>query len=184
MRIAENEQACSAGDFSFQIIKIHLETTVDFFQRIEHYFPVIFGGYIQKRRIYGWLHDDFIVGLRECIDAESQPRNYTGQKAEPLSVHLPLMLFFNPVDHTFVIILAWRGVTKNGMLQSFCNRIGDKVGSTKIHVGHPKWYQIIGSEKRFAFFNLNGTGIVPVDNFVKVIFHTIFLSPLKKEKLC
>ena len=104
----------------FQILEIHLVISVcAAFERIEHHLAPIGLGRKAERMIDGWLDNHLFAGLGKDVENETDAFHNARNKAEPLALHVPVVVRFDPVDHGRPIVFRFDGIAKDGMFHPF-----------------------------------------------------------------
>ena len=117
MRVGKNEKPAFFVSDLGKVLEIHRIVAVrPAFQRVVNYFPAIFGRDNPERMVNRRLDDDFLVGLEEGIDHEADSLHDSRYVAEPFPFCIPSVVFPNPGDDGWPIILRFHSVAQYRML--------------------------------------------------------------------
>lgn len=88
---------------------------------------------------------------------------------------LPTMAFFHPLCGSLIKIRCYKGITINRMLQPFDHGIYYWLRLPEIGICNPHGQRIWISYSWSYIIPFRRTSIMPVDHFIKIVFHLVVL---------
>ena len=153
--IGQDEQTTLVITHLFEILEVHLIKDSlpimgegwgeGLLQRIPHHLPFVPSGCQVERVVDGWLHDHLLILLQEEVDDHADALHDARDVGQPLTLHLPLVVLFNPLLHRWPILLGLHRVAIQRVLQPLFQGIGDEGRRFPIHISHPQRQQITSS---------------------------------------
>ena len=174
MRIAENQHLALLVTYLFQIFEIHLVISVlTHLQRIEDHLTAVSLRGETERMINGWLDDDLLIFLGEDVHHQSYSLHDAWNKANPLALHIPLMMSLHPIDDAGQIVFRLYGISEERMFQTCLQGIGDEIRGLEVHIRYPERQQIGSSPAWLQRLVLEVAATRTVNYFIKIVLHTL-----------
>ena len=170
VRIAEDEHLASL-DLLAESFHIHAVGTIHQLQRIGHQSAVGTGVQPMERTIYRRLDHHLVARLGKGIERHAQTRHNARYEVNHFLLHLQSVAVLVPIHNRLVIAFRLGGISQHGIFQTTANSFGHERSCCKIHIGYPKWQQIVSSPYFFDAFHLDGRSSASVYHFIKIVFH-------------
>ena len=169
MGIGKDKNLALIVDNLLQLLEIHLVGIPHLSQRIHHNLATIMLGYKAEGVIDGRLDDNLISRLRKHIDNHTDTLHNSRNVSHPLALHLPAVMATNPLHDTLPIAIVLHGVTQHSVLKALLERINNKVGRSKIHIGNPQRDKVLASVHILERIELHAVRTSAVEGLVEVV---------------
>ena len=182
MRIAEDEHLASLHLLA-EMLHIHPIGTIHHLQRIGHQRTSASGIQPREWAIYRRLNQHLVTRICKCFQGHTQSRDNTWHKVYHFLFHFEAITTLIPLDNGLIITVRLGSIAQHWMFQTLANGFGYKRCSSKIHIGHPKWNQVIASPNFLHIIKLYGRCTVSIYYFIKIIFHVLHVYSFSMNKI-
>ena len=176
VRIAQDKQFyILLHDLALEVFIIYAVLRLSFsypffvYQCIINHPTVIVPNDIGKGIIHRILDQDRISRLCESFYRCTQCKYHTGGLHDPLSLRLPIMVFFHPIGYGIIISILRLGVSVDSMIYRRVKAFRNLLRYCKVHVCDPQWQHIRRLASLHGIVVLQAVRSLTIYNFIKVV---------------
>ena len=115
------------------------------------------------------MDQDRISRLCESFYRCTQCKYHTGGLHDPLSLRLPIMVFFHPIGYGIIISILRLGVSVDSMIYRRVKAFRNLLRYCKVHVCDPQWQHIRRLASLHGIVVLQAVRSLTIYNFIKVV---------------
>lgn len=194
--IAPDDQFCvRIGGLLFEVVEIHLELAVNQLQGRADIFLIAVFASVLEEAVRRRREENLFVVVDQVFNELVEGGDDAGREGQLFFWEFPVVHIFTPFGENLIVaVVTEDGIAENAAVDAVLDGLADFWGCGEFHIGDPHADEFVvgvgeghvraGVEDVLTeAVCVQGIGVRAVDDFVKVVFHDLFLL-IKIHFLC